>query len=175
MRYGDQVVVEVLAGDHRHQGVGGVAGRGGRRLLHQGRQLFAVHSASRKPSRDAEGIDQSLLSLLTGAHSSHYGWYGDLGGGIDRVLRLHRFRHRGHHGRGDQERAARRAARDPDVAGDRHRSLRRGLGRAVRHGFLHPAERRRQAGGHGQSGHRVQRERGDLGQRRSSPSGRWPG
>jgi APA family basic amino acid/polyamine antiporter len=26
------------------------------------------------------GIDQSLLSLLTGAHSSHYGWYGVLAG-----------------------------------------------------------------------------------------------
>jgi APA family basic amino acid/polyamine antiporter len=26
------------------------------------------------------GVDQSLLSLLTGAHSSHYGWYGVLAG-----------------------------------------------------------------------------------------------
>ena len=29
---------------------------------------------------DAEGINQSVLSLLTGAHSSHYGWYGVLAG-----------------------------------------------------------------------------------------------
>ena len=30
--------------------------------------------------REAKGIDQSVLSLLTGAHSSHYGWYGVLAG-----------------------------------------------------------------------------------------------
>jgi basic amino acid/polyamine antiporter, APA family len=30
--------------------------------------------------RDATGINQSVLSLLTGAHSSHYGWYGVLAG-----------------------------------------------------------------------------------------------
>ncbi|WP_156685687.1 amino acid permease [Mycobacterium sp. Marseille-P9652] len=29
---------------------------------------------------DARGIDQSVLSLLTGAHGSHYGWYGVLAG-----------------------------------------------------------------------------------------------
>ncbi|MGO9182608.1 amino acid permease [Mycobacterium sp.] len=29
---------------------------------------------------DVRGIDQSVLSLLTGAHSSHYGWYGVLAG-----------------------------------------------------------------------------------------------
>ncbi|HUH70752.1 MAG TPA: amino acid permease [Mycobacterium sp.] len=29
---------------------------------------------------DARGIDQSVLSLLTGAHNSHYGWYGVLAG-----------------------------------------------------------------------------------------------
>jgi len=29
---------------------------------------------------DAEGVNQSVLSLLTGAHSSHYGWYGVLAG-----------------------------------------------------------------------------------------------
>jgi basic amino acid/polyamine antiporter, APA family len=29
---------------------------------------------------DAQGINQSVLSLLTGAHSSHYGWYGMLAG-----------------------------------------------------------------------------------------------
>lgn len=28
----------------------------------------------------AKGIDQSVLSLLTGAHTSHYGWYGVLAG-----------------------------------------------------------------------------------------------
>jgi basic amino acid/polyamine antiporter, APA family len=30
--------------------------------------------------RGGTGVDQSLLSLLTGAHSSHYGWYGVLAG-----------------------------------------------------------------------------------------------
>ncbi len=30
--------------------------------------------------RSGSGIDQSVLSLLTGAHSSHYGWYGVLAG-----------------------------------------------------------------------------------------------
>jgi basic amino acid/polyamine antiporter, APA family len=29
---------------------------------------------------DKKGIEQSVLSLLTGAHSSHYGWYGVLAG-----------------------------------------------------------------------------------------------
>jgi APA family basic amino acid/polyamine antiporter len=29
---------------------------------------------------DEQGIDQSVLSLLTGAHSSHYGWFGVLAG-----------------------------------------------------------------------------------------------
>ncbi|MGZ4515790.1 MAG: amino acid permease, partial [Mycobacterium sp.] len=29
---------------------------------------------------EASGINQSVLSLLTGAHSSHYGWYGMLAG-----------------------------------------------------------------------------------------------
>jgi APA family basic amino acid/polyamine antiporter len=29
---------------------------------------------------DAQGVNQSVLSLLTGAHSSHYGWYGVLAG-----------------------------------------------------------------------------------------------
>ncbi|BBZ45557.1 APC family permease [Mycobacterium parmense] len=29
---------------------------------------------------DQRGIDQSVLSLLTGAHNSHYGWYGVLAG-----------------------------------------------------------------------------------------------
>lgn len=30
--------------------------------------------------QEAEGVNQSVLSLLTGAHSSHYGWYGVLAG-----------------------------------------------------------------------------------------------
>ncbi|HTY33189.1 amino acid permease [Mycobacterium sp.] len=30
--------------------------------------------------QEASGINQSVLSLLTGAHSSHYGWYGVLAG-----------------------------------------------------------------------------------------------
>lgn len=31
-------------------------------------------------SKAGSGVDQSLLSLFTGAHSSHYGWYGVLAG-----------------------------------------------------------------------------------------------
>ncbi len=42
-RAGHQVVIEVLRGGHRDQGVGGDLRRGGRRLLHQARQLLAVH------------------------------------------------------------------------------------------------------------------------------------
>ena len=48
-RAGHQAVVEVFRGGHRHQGVGGDLGRRCRRLLHQGRQLLAVHSRSRRP------------------------------------------------------------------------------------------------------------------------------
>ena len=61
------------------------------------------------------------------------------GGRVDRVLRVHRLRHRRHHRRGDQEPAARRAARHPRLAGDRHRALRGGGRRAVGHGALHRA------------------------------------
>ena len=48
---------------------------------------FYIKSANYSPfipkpeaGRDAEGVNQSVLSLLTGAHSSHYGWYGVLAG-----------------------------------------------------------------------------------------------
>ena len=48
---------------------------------------FYIKSANYSPfipkpeaGRDAEGINQSVLSLMTGAHSSHYGWYGVLAG-----------------------------------------------------------------------------------------------
>src|SRR5258707_12271032 len=34
----------------------------------------------REAGNSGGGIDQSLLSLLTGAHGSHYGWYGVLAG-----------------------------------------------------------------------------------------------
>jgi basic amino acid/polyamine antiporter, APA family len=34
----------------------------------------------REGSNSGGGVDQSLLSLLTGAHGSHYGWYGVLAG-----------------------------------------------------------------------------------------------
>ena len=49
-----------------------------RRLLHQGGELLAVHSAG--GSRRRLRADQSLFSLLTGAGSSNYGWYGLLAG-----------------------------------------------------------------------------------------------
>jgi APA family basic amino acid/polyamine antiporter len=48
---------------------------------------FYVKAANYSPfipppetDRSGSGADQSLLSLLTGAHSSHYGWYGVLAG-----------------------------------------------------------------------------------------------
>jgi APA family basic amino acid/polyamine antiporter len=48
---------------------------------------FYIKSANYSPfipkpevGGDATGINQSVLSLLTGAHSSHYGWYGVLAG-----------------------------------------------------------------------------------------------
>src|SRR5271166_6383081 len=48
---------------------------------------FYIKSANYSPfipkpeaGADATGINQSVLSLLTGAHSSHYGWYGVLAG-----------------------------------------------------------------------------------------------
>jgi APA family basic amino acid/polyamine antiporter len=48
---------------------------------------FYVKAANYSPfipppqgGREGAGVDQSLLSLLTGAHSSHYGWYGVLAG-----------------------------------------------------------------------------------------------
>ena len=48
---------------------------------------FYVKAANYSPfipppqtDQSGSGIDQSLLSLITGAHSSHYGWYGVLAG-----------------------------------------------------------------------------------------------
>jgi APA family basic amino acid/polyamine antiporter len=48
---------------------------------------FYIKSANYSPfipqpeaDRSGSGINQSLLSLFTGAHSSHYGWYGVLAG-----------------------------------------------------------------------------------------------
>ena len=48
---------------------------------------FYVKAANYSPfipppqgGQEGAGVDQSLLSLLTGAHSSHYGWYGVLAG-----------------------------------------------------------------------------------------------
>ena len=48
---------------------------------------FCIKSANYSPfipkpeaGHDVRGIDQSVLSLLTGAHSSQYGWYGVLAG-----------------------------------------------------------------------------------------------
>jgi basic amino acid/polyamine antiporter, APA family len=48
---------------------------------------FYIKSANYSPfipkpevGHEATGINQSVLSLLTGAHSSHYGWYGVLAG-----------------------------------------------------------------------------------------------
>ena len=73
--------------------------------------------------QSGSGADQSLLSLLTGAHSATRLVRG-AGRRVDRVLRVHRIRHRGHHGRGDQEPAARCPAGHPGDAGHRNRALR---------------------------------------------------
>ena len=129
--------------------------------------------SSRRPSPAAagSGIEQSLFSLVTGAGGSHYGWYGVLAGRVDRVLRVHRFRRRRHDRGGDEEAAARCAARHPRHAGDRHRPLRRGGGRAVGHGALHRAEEGRRGR---QPGDRVRRQRRRRGRPRSSRSARWP-
>jgi basic amino acid/polyamine antiporter, APA family len=49
--------------------------------------VFYIKAANYSPfipkpeaGHEASGINQSVLSLLTGAHSSHYGWYGVLAG-----------------------------------------------------------------------------------------------
>ncbi len=136
---GHQVVVAVLHGGHRRQGVGGGAGDRRRRLLHQGRELLAVHPAARgRPERlrhqsvaavVAHRRAQQPLRLVRGSR-----------GRLDRVLRVHRVRHRGDHGRGDQEPAARRPAGHPGDAGHRHRPLCGGVGGAVRDGSLHRLE-----------------------------------
>ena len=57
-----------------------------------------------------------------------------------RVLRLHRLRHRRHGRGGDQEPAARPAARHPRLAGHLHGALRRGLPGRDRHGAVHQIE-----------------------------------
>ena len=76
---GHQVVVAVLHGGHHRQGAVVVL------VIVVG--AFYVKAANYSPfipppetDRSGSGIDQSLLSLLTGAHSSHYGWYGVLAG-----------------------------------------------------------------------------------------------
>ena len=135
-RIGHQVVVAVLHGGHRGQGGGGGAGDRRRRLLRQDRELLAVHPAARDRSVRlrhqpvaavaAHRCAQQPLRLVRGA-----------GGRVDRVLRVHRIRHRGHHGRGDQEPAARCPPGHPGDAGHRDRALRGGVCRAVRDGPLH--------------------------------------
>src|SRR5271165_3985597 len=137
--WGSLLVVAIFCRRHHHQGVGGAAGDHRRRLLHQVRELLAVHPAGRdRPRRRrrrsvvavaADRRTQQPLRLVRGA-----------GGRVDRVLRVHRVRHRGHHGRGDKEPATRRPPRHPLHVGHRHRPLRGGVSRAVRDGSLHRAE-----------------------------------
>ena len=77
---------------------------------------FYIKSANYTPfippgeSGGEADTEQSLLSLITGAEGSNYGWYG-AGGRVDRVLRVHRLRHRRHHRRGDEGPAARHPLR----------------------------------------------------------------
>ena len=135
---GHQAVGRSEPGDHRDQGVGGAAGGRRRGVLHQVRELLAVHPA-RGGRQAAAGTEQSLLSLITGAEGSHYGWYGVLAGasivffafiGFDIVATT-----------AEETKNPQRdvPARHPGLAGHRHRALRRGGRRAVRHGALHRA------------------------------------
>ena len=139
---GHQVVIEVLRGDHRHQGVGGAAGRGRRRLLHQGAPTTRRSSRSREAGHEASGIDQSVLSLLTGAHGSHYGWYGVLAGasivffafiGFDIVATM------AEETKNPQRDVPRGILASLAIVTVLYVAV---VGRAVRHGFLHPAQDR---------------------------------
>src|SRR6201985_3216324 len=97
-----QVVVAILDGGHRDQGRGGGAGYRRRRLLHQGRELLAVHSAARGRQRRRRGRPviavaahrraRQPLRLVRRARR-----------GLDRVLRVHWFRDPGPHWRGEHE------------------------------------------------------------------------
>ncbi len=138
---GHQVVGGGEPGHHRHQGRGRAA-RGDRRgVLHQVLQLHAVHSA--------RGVRRRLghRTIAAVAHHRRRGQQLRLvrasGWRVDRVLRVHRLRHRRHHRRGDQGPAARHPPRHSRLAGDRHRALCRGRRRADRHGELHGARRAR--------------------------------
>ncbi len=130
---------------------------------------FYIKSANYTPfippaeSGGGRGTEQSLLSLITGAEGSNYGWYGLLAGasivffafiGFDIVATT-----------AEETKNPQRdvPARHPGLAGHRHRALRRGGRRADRHGALHRAQGGRREG---EPRDGVLRERGATGPRR---------
>ncbi len=168
---GHQVVVERQRGDHRDQGGRGPARHRRRCLLHQGRELLALHPARGAGATGGPASSSRVFSLITGAGSSTTGGT-DVGGRIDRVLRVHRVRRGRDHRRGDQEPPARRAARHPGHAGDRHRPLR--AVSVVLSGMVrYTRAQGRDAGGHANLATAFGLN-GVTGRLRSSPSARWP-
>ena len=71
--------------------------------------LFYIKAANYNPfippaadPVDASGLTQPLFQWIFGFQAQTYGVLGHRLGGLGRVLRLHRLRRRGHHGRGGQ-------------------------------------------------------------------------
>ncbi len=125
----------------RDQGRHRAAGDRGRAVLHQGRQLHAVHPAVRLRRRPAAAAPTASLLQDLGFAPGCLRHQRDLHRRRAGLLRLHRLRHRRHRGGGDQEPAARHADRHPGVARDLHGALRRGLAGGDRHGQVRPRSR----------------------------------
>ncbi len=64
LAYGHQAVRRRQPGHHRDQGVGGAAGGRRRRLLHQGGELHAVHPARREPAATVR-LGHRAVAVLT--------------------------------------------------------------------------------------------------------------
>ena len=105
-------------------------------------QLPPVHPAGRSPATAAAGLSAPLIQTLFGFTPITFGVGRHLRRRRDRVLRLHRVRHRRDRGRGDEEPEAGPAARHHRLAGHLHGALRRGLPGGRRHAALHRAQRR---------------------------------
>ena len=115
-----------------------------------------------------------MLSLLTGAHSSHYGWYGVLAGASIVFFAFIGF-----------DIVATMAEETKHPQRDVPRGILATLAivtvlyvavSIVLSGMVPYTQLKTIAGGRSrQPGHRIQGQRGALGGRQSSPSGRWPG